>query len=462
MGASNYQLGHYRVDLITGVVENGGEPVVLNYKARQALRLLIEAGGEPVAREALFEALWPGQAVDESSLTKCISQIRQALGNGGDSDTALETIPRVGYRLRVAAAPEPGSAGGRPVRRRWRRIAVAASLAGALALAAWVYAAYAGWAERRQVEDRAETLFAQAEELARRRTPEASAAAVQRYNDAIALRPDQARYYAALSQAINRAGNTIDGEQPLAALEAARKAAELDPQCLACQVSYGFFLFYYGWRWEEAGQRLEMARRLSPESPDVAANRAMLLAATGKLREAEGEIERALAGKPFRSTWHSIRAGILYFQERHAEALQAADKSIALDPKNNSGWDWRSRALHFLKRPKDSLGAMLAGPHAAFKDRVPAGMSPEAGFARLLELSSDPVMLRTHPWRRAIWYAQIGDKAGALGELERAYQLRNVNLLWVNVDPMYAPLRGEERFMKIVSGMRLAPPAATR
>jgi DNA-binding winged helix-turn-helix (wHTH) protein/Flp pilus assembly protein TadD len=458
MGTSIYQLGHYRVDLSTGVVENGGEPVVLNYKARQALRLLIEAGGEPVAREALFETLWPGQAVDESSLTKCISQIRQALGNGAEAEAALETIPRVGYRLRVTAAPEEArGAGARPEWKKRRGALIAACLAGSLAAAAWGYSSYADWAQRRRVAERAETLFARAEEMADRRTPEAAAAAVRLYNDAIALRPDQARYYAALSQALNRAVNTIDGRQPMEALEAARKAAELDPACLPCQISYGFFLFYYGWRWEEADQRLEMARRLAPESPDIAANRSMLLAARGRLGEAEKEIGQAIAGKPYRSTWHSIRAGILYFQGRHAEALAAADKAIALEQRNNAGWDWRSRSLHFQGRGQESLGAMLAGPHAALKDRVPAGGAPEAGFRRLLELTSDAVTLRTHPWRRAIWCMQAGDTEAALQELERAYALRNVNLLWLNVDPMYAPLRGEARFRTIVRGMGLEP-----
>jgi hypothetical protein len=40
----------------------------------------------------------------------------------------------------------------------------------------------------------------------------------------------------------------------------------------------------------------------------------------------------------------------------------------------------------------------------------------------------------------------LGDKARALDELERAWDIRDSGLLWLKVDPTLDPLRNEPRF----------------
>ena len=102
MGAQDpgkLRLGKYVVDLAANRVTDQGRQLPLNWRSFQALRLLMEARGNVVEREELFRRLWPDGEVDESTLGKCISQLRKSLTDGHSGAEYVETIPRVGYRL---------------------------------------------------------------------------------------------------------------------------------------------------------------------------------------------------------------------------------------------------------------------------------------------------------------------------------------------------------------------------
>lgn len=60
--------------------------------------------GEVARREAIMAEVWRGRIVTDDSLTRAIAQLRQVLGDAA----AIETIPKVGYRLKwpVAALDE--------------------------------------------------------------------------------------------------------------------------------------------------------------------------------------------------------------------------------------------------------------------------------------------------------------------------------------------------------------------
>jgi TolB-like protein/Tfp pilus assembly protein PilF len=90
---------------------------------------LVAAGGEPVSRSDLLDAVWPGAEVSEGVLTQCIAELRRALGDSAREPRVIETIPRLGFRLVLPAEPHedvvpPGGSFSdhkRPGRRgRWR------------------------------------------------------------------------------------------------------------------------------------------------------------------------------------------------------------------------------------------------------------------------------------------------------------------------------------------------------
>jgi TolB-like protein/Tfp pilus assembly protein PilF len=92
--AATYQFGPFRLDADAEILFRGAEPIVLGQRAVALLRRLLDHAGTPVTKEALFEAAWPGLAVEDSNLTVQIAALRRAFG---ETDW-IETIPRRGYR----------------------------------------------------------------------------------------------------------------------------------------------------------------------------------------------------------------------------------------------------------------------------------------------------------------------------------------------------------------------------
>ena len=88
------------------------QPIVLGQRAVALLRLLLEHAGTPVSKDALFEAAWPGLAVEDSNLTVQIAALRRVFGEAGGADW-IETLPRRGYRYvgpAVATGAQPAAA----------------------------------------------------------------------------------------------------------------------------------------------------------------------------------------------------------------------------------------------------------------------------------------------------------------------------------------------------------------
>ena len=76
------------------------------------LQLLVHAG-EVVTKEQLLDAIWPGLAVVEGSLSTAVYKLRKALGD--ENSTIVVTVPRVGYRLVAAVQSQASRASAFPV-----------------------------------------------------------------------------------------------------------------------------------------------------------------------------------------------------------------------------------------------------------------------------------------------------------------------------------------------------------
>lgn len=73
----------------------------------KAMAVLVELARHapgPCTRDHLIESVWPRGYVSDDVLTRCIGQIRRALGDDPRRPALLETIPRKGYRLRATVA----------------------------------------------------------------------------------------------------------------------------------------------------------------------------------------------------------------------------------------------------------------------------------------------------------------------------------------------------------------------
>ncbi|MEO1081007.1 MAG: tetratricopeptide repeat protein [Pseudomonadota bacterium] len=113
---SGFLLGEWTVSPLDGHLQRRDEINRVQPKAMDVLVVLASAGGKVVEREDLLREVWGERAVSDEPLTRCIGDLRRALGDRRDSPVHISTIPKRGYRLLVpvrlhdAGAQSPGAA----------------------------------------------------------------------------------------------------------------------------------------------------------------------------------------------------------------------------------------------------------------------------------------------------------------------------------------------------------------
>lgn len=98
------EFGPFRINRQERRLTREGRDTPLLGRAFDLLWALATAGGEPVTKDNLLRAVWPGLTVDENNLHQQVSTVRKALGDG-----AIITIPGRGYRLALATPGLPSS-----------------------------------------------------------------------------------------------------------------------------------------------------------------------------------------------------------------------------------------------------------------------------------------------------------------------------------------------------------------
>ncbi len=107
-----YTLGPFVLDADQRLLLRDGKPVPLAPKAIDTLLLLVRNAGRLVEKDDLMKEVWPDAFVEEGNLTKNISVLRHALGNGDTGREYIETVPKRGYRFVASlAAVVPNSEG---------------------------------------------------------------------------------------------------------------------------------------------------------------------------------------------------------------------------------------------------------------------------------------------------------------------------------------------------------------
>lgn len=93
-----YEFDHFRFDPEKRSLWRNGELVPVFPKSLEVLALLVAKHGEIVTREELLETIWQDTYVEESNITYTVSQLRKALGTGGNGNY-IQTVPKRGYRF---------------------------------------------------------------------------------------------------------------------------------------------------------------------------------------------------------------------------------------------------------------------------------------------------------------------------------------------------------------------------
>jgi DNA-binding winged helix-turn-helix (wHTH) protein/tetratricopeptide (TPR) repeat protein len=238
------------------------------------------------------------------------------------------------------------------------------------------------------------------------------------------------------------------------ALVAAGKALALDGSlaeahtALAC-ASLG------NWDWKTAGSCFDRALELNPRHANAHYWRSSYLLSVGKDREAVAEAELARDLEPLSLVFAAHLAWVLLLVGRYEAGLRQAERVAEMD-RHHVFAQWVT-SLALLQ-----LGRLPEAAHELEEAQAQSGASPYllcaqahlqalSGHKRrtleiLRQLESLSSERYVSPLGVAAVHVVLGDYAAAFKSLERAFEDRYGNLVYLAVNPQLSPLRGDPRF----------------
>lgn len=98
MGNPVYCFDDCRLDPLARELTRNGVLVALPASAFDCLVYLIEKRARPVGKDELISAVWGRADVSDNLLAQTIVRLRRSLGDAGNEQRCIKTVPRVGYR----------------------------------------------------------------------------------------------------------------------------------------------------------------------------------------------------------------------------------------------------------------------------------------------------------------------------------------------------------------------------
>jgi eukaryotic-like serine/threonine-protein kinase len=306
------------------------------------------------------------------------------------------------------------------------------------------------------------------------RTEAGLLASVSALGQAIALDPDFALAHAALAESYATMG--IYGVLPPSeamprALASAERALAVDPTSGEALTARASVRALFHWDGAAAESDYLAAAAAAPQYPNAHHWFAMhLLAPQRRFDEARARLTRARELDPLSPAIAAGTGLIEYFEGRTEEAVASYRALLQRDAGFGLGHYFLGQALTALARYEDAIRSLetaltltaqspevesaLGLAHGLAGDAARAGTILDRLVARARERYISPVLL-------AQVQLGLGRRDAALASLEEAVRLRATELTVLEVKPVFAELRGDTRFERLLVPVRGATtPAA--
>ncbi len=94
-----YRFGDYKLRVQARELSRGDELIPLEPRVFDLLTFLLKNRERVVAKDELYEAIWPGTYASETSLSRCVMKARRAVGDDADRQHTIKTVHARGYRF---------------------------------------------------------------------------------------------------------------------------------------------------------------------------------------------------------------------------------------------------------------------------------------------------------------------------------------------------------------------------
>jgi TolB-like protein/Tfp pilus assembly protein PilF len=308
---------------------------------------------------------------------------------------------------------------------------------------------------------RAHDLFFAGRTLWATRNPEKTKQAIQLYQQALAIDPDDALAYMGIADAyaLMAAHGQIDSQIALDRGEpAVRKALELDPALAEAHAALGM-LQCLQWKFKACDAEYQRAIELNPSYDRAYARARVVRFLFGDFPAAERLIRESERLNPYAMSLPLIRAELYYYWRRYNDSEDLIHEVLKADPKNTTAFQLLARDYLEQHQPQRAVeaerSAVAAEPDALLLQAELASFLHQAGNSaeaaqRLAHVLHAGQSAPVDPYALAIMYARMGDKAKTLDSLEAALAARTGDLPSLRWDPALDFVRKEPRFENIV------------
>jgi TolB-like protein/Tfp pilus assembly protein PilF len=249
------------------------------------------------------------------------------------------------------------------------------------------------------------------------------------------------------------------------AMEAVKKALELDDELGEAHASFGYLRYVFNWDLAGAEHEFKRAVKLSPGSLDVYIPYSMYLATTGRFDEAIAGFKRAIEldpATPANYIW--LGEWGYQFAGRYDESIDQIKKGLDMDPSILYGQLFLASAYALKGMYRESVAqadkVMSAWPTLedvqifSFLGWVYAVSGRQEKARNLLNRMLD---LRTKRYVDAYLigevYAGLGEKDKAFEWLTKAYEEHAGQMIFIKIDPWIKNLRSDPRYKELLKKM---------
>jgi TolB-like protein/DNA-binding winged helix-turn-helix (wHTH) protein/Tfp pilus assembly protein PilF len=292
------------------------------------------------------------------------------------------------------------------------------------------------------------------------RTSQSLTTAIDYFNRAIQEDPTDARSYAGLAQCyvvLPMVAKTSQAEDFQKARDGAAKALALDDSLPEAHLAIAEIRLYQNWDFAGAESEFKRTLDLNPNYSTAHQWYGEYLSLMTRHQEALHELQTALALDPLSAIVHLQFGNTLQQARQYDQALDQYHEALNIDPKLSLPF----YAMYWVYRRQgkfaESIGPLRLATQSwdakndwvALVDQLPAAYSTggRTGYLRqcikIHERSERPWLYLARD------YADLGDRETALAALNKSYENRELELLWLLVDPELDPLRSDPQFQEL-------------
>jgi TolB-like protein/DNA-binding winged helix-turn-helix (wHTH) protein/cytochrome c-type biogenesis protein CcmH/NrfG len=288
------------------------------------------------------------------------------------------------------------------------------------------------------------------------------------FRKATELQPDYALGWTGLAgyYGAGAIGGDLNPEDAIPQTEAAaNKAIELDDSLPEAHQMLSAAMFLKG-DWARADQEIARAIELNPSFAEAYHLRSKMDTALGRNEEAIESEKKAMELDPFQ---RPFAMGLAYFSVRQYDAaINDARQRLETQPED-AGLHWilcesyrRKGELKEAAQEWEKLMLLMGDKGEGISAATIRRAFEKGGYkAALLEnasyLKRRSATQYVSPVDLALQYAQLGRREETLSYLEEGLRQHSPLLLWIQNDPAYDFLHGDERYRSIIKRIGLPP-----